>query len=99
MKFAYCIPYNYSELLSDLKEVSSIAEVGSLGQTLTGLFYINLGINIPIIMIGQNDEERSKPVIFITGRVHPGESNSSIIIANLMKYLCFSPEAKYLREK
>ena len=36
MKFAYCIPYNYSDLLRDLREINSVAEVASLGQTLTG---------------------------------------------------------------
>jgi murein tripeptide amidase MpaA len=55
------------------------------------------GINIPMVMIGKNEE--NKPVLLITGRIHPGESNSSIILSNLMKYLCHSPEAKFLREK
>jgi hypothetical protein len=54
MKFAYCIPYNYSDLLQDIKQISSVAEVGSLGQTLSGIFSIILGINIPMIMIGNH---------------------------------------------
>ena len=37
LRFAYCIPYNYSDLLRDVKEVSEVAEVGSLGQSLTGI--------------------------------------------------------------
>jgi len=55
MKFAYCIPYTYSDLLQDIKRISSVAEVGSLGQTLTGTFSIILGINIPIIMVGNHE--------------------------------------------
>lgn len=41
------------------------AEVGVLGQTLTG-------INIPIVMIGKHEPEVRKQVIVITGRIHPG---------------------------
>lgn len=40
LKFAYCIPYNYSDLQRDLKEISSVAEVDSLGYTLTGISLI-----------------------------------------------------------
>ena len=54
MKFAYCIPYNYSDLLKDLKEISGIAEVGSVGRTLTGICLLTKGINIPIVMIGKD---------------------------------------------
>ena len=92
LRFAYCIPYNYSDLLRDLHQISSVAEVATLGQTFTG-------VNIPLVMIGKHDERVQKQVLFITGRVHPGESNSSIVLSNFMKYLCFSNEAKYLREK
>jgi len=92
VRFAYCIPYTYSDLLKDINEISSVAEVATLGQTFTG-------INIPIVMVGKHEEKVQKQVLFITGRVHPGESNSSLMLASFMKYLCFSSEAKYLREK
>lgn len=68
----------------DLKEISSVAEIGTLGQTLTG-------INIPMVMIGKHEEECQKQVLMITGRIHPGESNSSHVVSKLMKFLCFSP--------
>lgn len=65
LRFAYCIPYNYSDLLRDLKQISSVAEVGTLGQSFTG-------VNIPLVMIGKHEEKVQKQVLFITGRVHPG---------------------------
>ena len=52
-----------------------------------------------MVMVGKHEEGKNKPVLLLTGRVHPGESNSSIILAHLMKFLCHSPEAKFLREK
>jgi len=67
-----------------------VADVGVLGQSLTG-------VDIPILMVGNQDSEKSKPVVVMTGRVHPGESNGSLILSSLMKHLCFSPEARYLR--
>lgn len=63
--FAYCIPYTYSDLLKDIKQISSVAQIATLGQTFTG-------VNIPLVMIGKNEEKIQKQVLFITGRVHPG---------------------------
>ena len=92
VRLAYCVPYTYSDLLRDVRQISSVAEIGSLGQTLTG-------VNIPLVVIGKRNEDFSKPVLVVTGRVHPGESNSSIVLSEFMKFYCFSAEARYLREK
>ena len=43
-----------------------------------------------MVMVGKYDEKEDKPVMLITGRIHPGESNSSIIVSSFMRYLCFS---------
>jgi len=40
IKFAYCIPYTYSDLLREMKLIKTIAEVGILGQTLTGIYEV-----------------------------------------------------------
>lgn len=64
--------------MSDIKNLSNHADIGVLGQSLTGL-------NIPVILFGKNDPENKKPVIIITGRVHPGETNSSLIISKIMQ--------------
>lgn len=46
MRFAYCIPYTYSDLLVDLEKIKQVAKVDTLGQTLTG-------VNIPVVLIGK----------------------------------------------
>ena len=43
IKFAYCIPYTYSDLLREMKLIETIAEVGILGQTLTGIYEVIQG--------------------------------------------------------
>lgn len=45
-------------------------------------------IDIPLITITDNQYHEKKKVIIITGRVHPGESNSSFIAEGLIKSLC-----------
>jgi hypothetical protein len=65
IKFAYCIPYTYSDLRRDIKAISSVAEVGSIGNSLTG-------VEIPMVMIGKQNDDHYKSVLLITGRVHPG---------------------------
>lgn len=40
VKFAYCIPYTYSDLMAELKFISAVAEVSTLGQSLTGTYSI-----------------------------------------------------------
>lgn len=57
-----------------------------------------MGIPIHVLKITDSTrEDRNKKVIVATGRVHPGETNGSIVMSGLMKYLC-SPEAAELRK-
>ena len=41
--------------MQDIKCISSVAEIGSLGHTLTGNSSMIIGINIPMIMVGKYD--------------------------------------------
>lgn len=51
------------------------------GRTLTGL-------NLPILHISNHkSSEFKKKNIILTGRVHPGESNSSLILNGFILYL------------
>ena len=61
-----------------------------LGQTLTG-------VNVPVVLLGKHEEGFKKPVILISGRIHPGESNGSLVVNSLMRFIIDSSEAKYLR--
>jgi hypothetical protein len=85
IRLAYCIPYSYNQLLQDLQLIKGHAEVAILGKTLTG-------INIPVVMIGRGELAAKKRVVMVTGRVHPSETNSSLLISTILKDLCFSPE-------
>lgn len=85
VRLAYCIPYSYSQLIQDLQAVEGHAEVAILGKTLTS-------INIPVVMIGRGDLAAKKRVVMMTGRIHPSETNSSLLISTIIKELCFSPE-------
>ena len=46
IKFAYCIPYTYADLMADMKFIRSAAEIGSIGRSLTG-------VDIPVVIIGR----------------------------------------------
>jgi hypothetical protein len=98
MYIAYCIPYTYSRLLVDIEELqtqyekSRILTVGSNGRSL-------MGLNIPILKITDpNILDRGKRVILVTGRIHPGESNGSIVLWGMVRQLC-SKEAYQLRKR
>lgn len=66
--------------------------VGTLGRSLTGL-------DIPMIIVGKDEEKGEKPVVICIGRLHPGESNGSHVLSGLINFLCSSNEAEYIRKK
>jgi hypothetical protein len=73
-----------NELLNLQKEITAKniqnVFISKLGESLTG-------VEIPVITIGDVkdvDNSDDKKVVFITGRVHPGESNSSFILSSLI---------------
>lgn len=95
---AYCVPYTYSLLLKDIDELQAkhsktkVLEVGTNGRSLTGLSIPLLKITDPGI------PDKGKKVKLLVGRIHPGESNGSIVLWGLVQYLC-SKEAAQLRKK
>lgn len=74
-----------------LKEPDSnhlkVVEISTITSTLGG-------IEVPMLTITDfshtTSEERKKKIIVMTGRVHPGESNSSYIMHGLIKFLLSS---------
>jgi murein tripeptide amidase MpaA len=96
--FAYCIPYTYSCLLKELnslpktdQENNKILERSENGNTL-------MGLPIHILKITNHSiPDQQKKIVLVTGRIHPGESNGSIVLSGMMQYLC-SPEAAALRK-
>jgi murein tripeptide amidase MpaA len=62
-----------------------------LGDSLSGL-------EIPLLTITNPGESKNKKCIFIIGRQHPGESNSSFVMEGFLKWITSeNPEAFKLR--
>ena len=97
--FSYCFPYTYTQLnkfLSSLNIYKNFLRLDQIGETLDGL-KIHL-----LIITNFNDSLEAlsnKKAIIFTGRVHPGESNSSYIIQGLIEFLLSNdPRAENLRK-
>lgn len=94
----YALPYTYSDLLRSIKNWEEKSRPGIikseiLCQTLCGRDVPVLTIthpNSPIPLVG-------KSCVFLTGRIHPGESNGSYVLHGLIDYLLSeNPDAKYI---
>lgn len=72
VQFAYCIPYGYGKLLKLVTGLGNVKIMPSL-KSLSGLA-------VPVLEVTDDEvAEYNKKVILITGRIHPGESNSSYV--------------------
>lgn len=130
---AYCFPYTYSNLLTDLEDISrrTCVEQSSLCQTLGGLDCPLLTITDPEVDTSsipdkspENEviDDLEKPdqqevssfqdyqcssiplnerqYIFLSARVHPGETNSSFMMRGALNFLSSNdPQAKALRSR
>lgn len=75
--FAYCVPYSYSSLLKTVNALSNSKQLPPL-KSLSGL-------NIPVIEITDEEvSEYNKKVVLVTGRIHPGEANSSFVAEGML---------------
>lgn len=91
VQFAYCIPYGYGKLLKLITGLGNAKIMPSL-KSLSGLA-------IPVLEVTDDEvADYNKKVILITGRIHPGESNSSYVAEGMLEYLCGNEQtAKELR--
>ena len=97
--FSYCYPYTYTQLtefLNSLKNYKDYLRMNIIGETLDGVkihMLIITNFNDSLETIG------NKKAIILTGRVHPGESNSSYVIQGLIEFLLSNKhKAEYLRK-
>jgi murein tripeptide amidase MpaA len=90
--FAYCVPYSYSQLLKSVAGLPNAKPVPAL-KSLSGL-------SIPVLEVTDEEvAEYNKKVILVTGRIHPGESNSSFVAEGMLEFLCgMDQQAKELRK-
>jgi hypothetical protein len=101
--FAQSYPYTYNQLTNYLQEIritsKLILKVSNLCKTLAGN-------DCPLVTITENIDQyeetkkNDRKVVFITSRVHPGETNSSYVVKGIIDYLLTNTkEAKSLRKK
>ena len=85
--FSYCYPYTYTQLtkfLYSLNIYKNILRIDHIGETLDGAkIYILIITNFNDSL----DSIANKKAIIFTGRVHPGESNSSYVLQGLIEFL------------
>jgi hypothetical protein len=93
---AHCYPYRYSDLLRHLAEF----EKEDAGRFLRKRVMCDtLGgneVHLLTITDRSTPDLNLKPVVLLTARVHPGETNASWMMLGTLKYL-LSPEADNLR--
>lgn len=94
--FCHCFPYTFSDLANYAKQLEKresckkILKIEKIGKTAIGndlfCFVITNDIchKFPFY---NNNSTKTKKAIFLTARVHPGESNSSYIIKGLIDFL------------
>ncbi|CAH1796187.1 unnamed protein product [Owenia fusiformis] len=105
---AYHFPYTYSTLQANLFKWSNIYDKQSIYYRQQTLTHTLTGNPVPLLTITayptSQDQEgldqfRSRPYIFLSARVHPGESNASWVMKGSLDLLLSSkPQAQQLRE-
>ena len=82
----YAIPYTYSDLTRSIGRWMSMAKPGWM--KLEKLCDTVAGRECPLLTLTNPDApDANKKCIFVTGRIHPGESNSSFMVHGLIDYL------------
>jgi len=100
--FAHCFPYTYTRLQQFLMSLEKDTRIRSFirRKLLCHSLANNRCDMVTITAPSTNPLDMSRrPAIIITGRVHPGESNSSFVMEGLLSFLTSEePEAVKLRE-
>ncbi|KAI9204182.1 cytosolic carboxypeptidase 6 [Polychytrium aggregatum] len=94
--FAYSFPYTYTDLQMYLQELEN-RQLPYFDRGLLG--YSEQGRRLDIITItSTSPAEEKRKIIFITSRVHPGESPASWVCAGIIDFLTSAdPKAETLR--
>ena len=102
--FAHCFPYTYSDLQDDLVRIEKDPSTVNYFHRST-LCRTLAGNRCEYLTITSKDKDPksakalAKKGVFISARIHPGESNASWMMKGVIDFLTgCSPEAKALRE-
>ncbi|XP_066460203.1 cytosolic carboxypeptidase 1 [Eleutherodactylus coqui] len=106
--FAYHYPYTYSTLKMHLQKLESLHNPQQIYFRHEVLCETLAGNGCPVVTITAMPESnyyehvyqfRNRPYIFLTSRVHPGETNASWVMKGTLEFLMGnSPTAQNLRE-
>ncbi|XP_058280217.1 cytosolic carboxypeptidase 1 isoform X3 [Hirundo rustica] len=106
--FAYHYPYTYSTLKMHLRKLESMHNPQKIYFRHDVLCETLAGNSCPLVTITAMPESnyyehicqfRNRPYIFLSARVHPGETNASWVMKGTLEYLMSnSPNAQCLRE-
>lgn len=102
--FCHCFPYTYSDLCEDLQQIECRPNAQNYFHR-TVLTRTLAGNRCDLITITSKDKDPksekalNKKGVFISARVHPGESNSSWVMKGIIEHLTSqTPEARVLRD-
>lgn len=100
---AMCYPYTYTDIISFLDKICAPTESPNIIRR-TSLCKTLAGNNLDMLIItnftSSQDAIAKRKCVILSGRVHPGESNSSFVMEGLIQYLVSNEEpAKVLRER
>ncbi|KAM9137917.1 cytosolic carboxypeptidase 1 isoform 2-T4 [Pangshura tecta] len=106
--FAYHYPYTYSTLRMHLQKLESLHNPQQIYFRQDTLCETLSGNSCPLVTITAMPESnyyehicqfRNRPYIFLSARVHPGETNASWVMKGTLEYLMSNnPTAQSLRE-
>ena len=96
--FCYAIPYTYSELLRNIENWKKIAKPGVVSSKI--ICQTLCGRDVPFLQITSPNSSiplAGKSCIFLTCRIHPGESSGSFVLHGLIDFLLSDdPCAKFI---
>nr|XP_009511981.1 PREDICTED: cytosolic carboxypeptidase 1 [Phalacrocorax carbo] len=106
--FAYHYPYTYSTLKMHLQKLESMHNPQQIYFRQNVLCETLAGNSCPLVTITAMPESnyyehicqfRNRPYVFLSARVHPGETNASWVMKGTLEYLMSNnPSAQCLRE-
>ena len=88
---AYTVPYTHTQMLTHIKQLKLLCDDSHYKLIkFDSLGHSNGNIDIPLLKItnrSKNAAAEPKPVIFIIGRQHCGETHSSFILHGFINFL------------
>lgn len=103
---AYAVPYSYTDLqryLCDLPKIQPKLSTFCIPQVLCHTLGDNQCPLLTITALGERPAVpiAQRPVVFISGRVHPGETAGSWMVKGLLDFLTTEddPDARWLRDR